>query len=431
MTKSFTLKPFLKTKLLVFLVLVISTTYCSGQNANRQTYLDYFENNYFSLDRIEGIYSVKLNILEPVIQCASCNYTTLNIDNFDEIAIIQRNGTYEINSISRGVPLGYIEIPSPKVLKYGGGLVVRMNAKNFSFDHVATTRLRYSITNIVTISYSSLLPYDDIFRVFDYEIAKKLSIKCDNDMDKRLDVVCFNYEAEHEFTKIFPSADFKPTAKVFTGTGFLINDKGYVLTNYHVVKKPTTMRGEFNEYISLYHEYTKTKFQGELISFDEGLDLALIKINIPKESTSEFKGLKLSSKDEKISNIVSTVGYPFGELTGNSIKYNKGYVSSETGPLNNPQLYTLNLSINPGNSGGPLLNNRNNVVGVIVSRLNDDLVGSKVENIGFAIKSNQVIDFLNSNAITYQNVPSNDNTEKTIEDVKKGMFMIEFTLQPK
>jgi len=80
-------------------------------------------------------------------------------------------------------------------------------------------------------------------------------------------------------------------------------------------------------------------------------------------------------------------------------------------------------------SGGPLLDLQNNVVGVISSRLSDEAVGSKVENIGFAIKNLNVIEYLKKNSILFEVASPSDKITRTIEDLKKSIFMIQYTAE--
>jgi S1-C subfamily serine protease len=413
---------------LLLLCLICESSYSQGSD-NRQVYYDYFEDNYYSLNSIEGIYKVELNIDKPILFCENCKYTSLNIKDFDEIAIVYRNGKFEISSITRGVLIGYVESTSrDQNFRSYGSFVMRMNAMNYPNLRVISSLYGDMLGG--DISQYSDVPYEDIYKVFENDITRKISIKCDSELKEIWELVCLNFKVEHNYKKIFPTSDFKPNPQKFTGTGFLVHMNGYVLTNYHVIRRPSNMKGFFNESIKLINESTKTEFEGSLICFNEELDLALIKINIPENVMKYYKALKISQRNQSISTSVSTVGYPFGNITGSNIKYTKGYISSETGPYNTPTLYTIDLSVNPGNSGGPLLDSQNNVVGVISARLNDEAVGSKVENIGFAVKTSYVIEFIKKNFMLFESTTSSDKSVRTIEDIKKGVFMIEFTIKP-
>lgn len=391
---------------------------------NILAYQEYFESNYYSLNKIEGIYDVDLEIDRPSMYCIDCKYSTIKIKDFDQVAIIYKNGGFEVNSIKKGYVIGYVE-SSSRNQNFGPNLVVRLNSMNYPKSKMNC------FFGLNSISLMSTLDYSEIHQFFDHEIARNLDIKCNTTLSPELEnVFCFSFNVNHNFTKTFPTTEFKPKPSLFTGTGFMISKSGYITTNYHVVKKPAAMKGYFKETITLINEATQERFRGLLIYFDDTLDVAVIKINVPEDKISKFNPLIFSTKPLSISNSISTVGFPFGAVTGSSMKYTKGYVSSESGPFNSPTLYTIDLSINPGNSGGPLFDSANNVAGIISARLDEDAVGAKVENIGYAIKTNYVISFLKENGIPFETVSPKNNNIISIESIKTGVFMVEFKVEP-
>jgi S1-C subfamily serine protease len=391
---------------------------------NVQAYQDYFESNYYSLNKIEGIYDVELEIDKPALFCNDCQYSSLKIKDFDQVVIIYRNGRFEVNSIKKGLAIGYLESNS-RNQNFGSNLVFRLNAINYPKSDMG------GFLGLNSISQMTNVDYNEVHKVFDFEIARNLTIRCNTNLRAELEnLFCYNFAVNHNYTKSFPTDDFKPKPLVFTGTGFMIFKSGYVVTNYHVVQKPAAMKGWFKESITLINEATQERFLGRIVCFDEKLDVAVIKINIPEDKLSNYNPLIFSAEPLTLSNSISTVGYPFGDITGSSMKYTKGYVSSETGPFNSPTLYTIDLSINPGNSGGPLFDSYNNVAGVISARLDEDAVGAKVENIGFAIKTAYVTSFLKEKSIPFESVAAKNNNVTTIEKIKTGVFMIEFKVEP-
>ena len=70
------------------------------------------------------------------------------------------------------------------------------------------------------------------------------------------------------------------------------------------------------------------------------------------------------------------------------------------------------------------------IAGVISARLDEDAVGAKVENIGFAIKTAYVTSFLKEKSIPFETVAAKNNHLTTIEKIKTGVFMIEFKVEP-
>ena len=91
---------------------------------------------------------------------------------------------------------------------------------------------------------------------------------------------------------------------------------------------------------------------------------------------------------------IFTLGYPLGEFLGSSVKLSTGDISSLYGIKDDPRLIQISNPIQPGNSGGPLLNEKGEIVGVVVSTLNAQYFYENnsviPQNINFAIKSDYV-----------------------------------------
>lgn len=153
------------------------------------------------------------------------------------------------------------------------------------------------------------------------------------------------------------------------GTGIIIDERGYIVTNFHVVQdveslKITTFDG---------HEYT-----GQVIAFDSHEDLAIIKID-PREQLQVAKiG---TSSDIMICEDVIAVGNAYGyesTVTLGVISHKSRDVEvNEEQSYNN--LIQIDAAINPGNSGGPLINADGEVIGINVA------IRAGAQRIGFAI----------------------------------------------
>ncbi len=157
------------------------------------------------------------------------------------------------------------------------------------------------------------------------------------------------------------------------GSGFIISQNGYILTNYHVIKRATTIK------VTLLK--TGEVYNAKIVGTDPKADIALIKINPKGEKLPTLK-LGDSSKIE-IGDWVVAVGNPFG-LNGTvtaGIISAKGRVIGE-GPFDH--FLQTDAAINPGNSGGPLLNMEGQVIGI-----NTAIVAGG-QGIGFAIPINMV-----------------------------------------
>jgi serine protease Do len=163
-----------------------------------------------------------------------------------------------------------------------------------------------------------------------------------------------------------------------TGSGIIVSDDGYIMTNAHVIEDARSIRVKVNGQ----HSAQTSVFDARLIGMDGILDLALLKI--------EAKGLKAlqfsSSMDVKQGEIVLAFGSPLG--MENSVSM--GVVSATSRQLSedDPRIFIqTDTPINPGNSGGPLVDVHGRVIGINTFIFTQS-GGS--EGIGFAIPSNVV-----------------------------------------
>nr|WP_303803052.1 DegQ family serine endoprotease [Snodgrassella alvi] len=155
------------------------------------------------------------------------------------------------------------------------------------------------------------------------------------------------------FRRLLPNVPQTPQAnddEYNFGSGFIISQDGYILTNAHVVNGMNTIKVLLND---------KHEFQAKLIGADSQSDVALLKIN-----ASDLPQVQLGNpKDLKVGEWVAAIGAPFG--FDNSVT--AGIVSAKGRSLPNEN-YTpfiqTDVAINPGNSGGPLFNLKGQVIGM-------------------------------------------------------------------
>ena len=111
----------------------------------------------------------------------------------------------------------------------------------------------------------------------------------------------------------------------------------------------------------------------------------------------------LSRKSPKLLTEVYVAGHPYGQEISTSVKVTKGIVSSLTGVANNFSNLQIDAALQPGNSGGPIMNDKGNVIGVAVSKLDPEIIeeefGVVPENVNFGVKSNVVLNILQSENI--------------------------------
>ena len=186
-----------------------------------------------------------------------------------------------------------------------------------------------------------------------------------------------------------------------SGTGFFVSEKGHLITNYHVINGCDAVE------LFTDGESIKTK----IIAIDSMNDLALLKSDIkPKHIFS------LSNEKIDLMQDIYVAGYPFGFSLSHSVKVTKGIVSSLSGIGNNFSNFQIDAAIQPGNSGGPIVNEKGNVVGVAVAKLDTKVAieefGVIPENTNFGIKKNVVNSLLESNNVS-QKDPNKSNLKKS------------------
>jgi len=160
------------------------------------------------------------------------------------------------------------------------------------------------------------------------------------------------------------------------GTGFVINEDGDILTNYHVVAKADEIKVSFTE------EAHEEPTPAEVIGRDPDLDIALIRVK--NKAPTKLAPVVFGDSDKvAIGEYVMAVGNPFGQ--GHSVTHGivsqKGRAAPDF-PLAN--YMQTDAPINPGNSGGPLINLRGEVIAV------NNAIDPRGQGIGFAIPINVV-----------------------------------------
>ena len=174
-----------------------------------------------------------------------------------------------------------------------------------------------------------------------------------------------------------------------SGSGFAVSNDGHVITNDHVIKGC--------KHIKIHHQ--GKSIAATVITFDPRNDLALLKGNFHPSTV-----FPLSNDKPELLQDVYVAGYPFGRKVSTSIKVTKGIISSLTGIGNNFSNIQIDAALQPGNSGGPILDDKGNVVGVAVARLDKMKVlkkfGSLPENTNFGIKTSVVRNILESSNVS-------------------------------
>ena len=165
------------------------------------------------------------------------------------------------------------------------------------------------------------------------------------------------------------------------GSGVIISEDGYILTNNHVVNSSSSSSyyelGKANKItVSLYND--ETEYEAEIIGTDEQTDLAVIKIDKDGLTAAELG----DSSSVKVGEFCMAIGNPLGlgsTVTDGIISAVNREVTDEDG--NSYIAIQTNAAINSGNSGGALVNSQGQVIGINTLKI----AGDGVEGVGFAI----------------------------------------------
>lgn len=167
------------------------------------------------------------------------------------------------------------------------------------------------------------------------------------------------------------------------GTGFLISENGYVITNYHVIEDARKIELYFPT------DSATSKYTATVISSDKTNDIAVLKIDSGFVSPAIIP--YTFSDEYNISDEVFTIGYPQPDIMGSAYKYTKGEISSLSGIENNITMMQITTPIQPGNSGGALFNKKGDIIGITTSTLNPFYMaryqGNIPQNVNYAVKS--------------------------------------------
>ena len=165
-----------------------------------------------------------------------------------------------------------------------------------------------------------------------------------------------------------------------SGSGFIISDDGYVLTNYHVIS------GYDKVTVATYDQET---YDATVIGYDESSDIAVLKID-----AGNLKPVTLGDSGKlRVGDTVYAIGNPLGELT---FSLTRGIVSALSRNISTESGSSMGLiqtdcAINSGNSGGALFNTSGEVIGITNAKFSSSgSMEAEIDNIGFAIPINSV-----------------------------------------
>ena len=261
-------------------------------------------------------------------------------------------------------------------------------------------------------------------QVSDREVAQVQTLKVDGSKQMTMsEVYASNVNSVVSINVSATSTNYfgQTVQTAASGTGFLITEDGYILTNHHVVNGASSVS------VTLYNGES---YDAKVIGSDEDYDIAVLKIDV----TGATPVVLGDSSKLAIGESVAAVGNPLGELT---FSMSEGIVSCVNRAINvdgTPfNMIQVDCSINPGNSGGPLFNSYGEVVGIVSAKYSS-YSNTTVEGIGFAIPINDVVslvkDIMTNGYVTtkaYMGITPQTMTAQMAQqyryDVTEGVFV--------
>ena len=182
------------------------------------------------------------------------------------------------------------------------------------------------------------------------------------------------FEEYRRFRRFFnlPELPQEREAQKGYGSGFIVDAKGYIVTNYHVVRNAQKVQ------VRLLGD--EQRYSAEVLDVNPDVDIAVLKINVNKKLTALPMG---SSQKARVGEWVIAIGNPFGmehTVTVGVLSAKERQVATQVGRRNQVynNLLQTDAAINPGNSGGPLINLKGEVIGV------NSMINAAGQNLGFA-----------------------------------------------
>ena len=226
------------------------------------------------------------------------------------------------------------------------------------------------------------------------------------ELDKKIDNV--DKTAEKKTPPVNPSYRFN-------GTGFLVDGKGYLVTNAHVVRNQTKV---------VVQNKKGDNFNAKVIYTDFAKDLVILKIEDDSFKTLVNIPYGISKSQSDLAETIFTLGYPRND----EMVYNQGYLSARTGLNGDSLSCQITIAANPGNSGGPVLNQNGEVIGVLSTRQ------TSAEGVVFAIQSKYIYSVLNElrkSDTTYSRVRISSNSSlkgmersQQVKKIEDYVFMV-------
>ncbi len=197
------------------------------------------------------------------------------------------------------------------------------------------------------------------------------------------------------------------------GSGFLIDVKGYLVTNAHIVRnsKNIVVLNSKND-----------QFKAQLVKVYSEMDIAILKIDDETFKPLSTLPYAIRKSATEVAEPIYTLGYPRNEIV-----YSEGYLSAKTGFDGDTLSCQLGIAANRGNSGGPVFNHEGEIIGIISTKQ------TEAEGVAFAVQSKYLFDAIDDlkKDTTYQSLrlPVKSNLKgldkpQQVQKIRDYVFMV-------
>ena len=344
-------------------------------------YIDDSRDKIYDKAREEGIVeSCRQSIYERI----AADYSkAINDKNFDKAISIY----FSLLTIEKTSVIGNPDIIS---------LYLQAAENEYEKENYITALYKfYKYTNFVKPSQELLVKYGDLAVTQNNRYMLRLIASIMGDCDKKkeyisiLDKLSTPVEMMKGTVTIWVNKGTKlqygvgvPDRSI--GSGFFIDKRGYVITNYHVIESEVNPEYEgFSRLFIRLPDAVGSRVPAKVVAWDPIFDIALLKTEIDPEYIFNFSLDNSYNPGDRI--------YAIGSPGGLENTITAGIVSAGQRkflPLGD--VLQVDVPVNPGNSGGPLINDKNEVIGVVFAGI------PRFQNINFAIPSHWVMDLLSS-----------------------------------